>query len=84
MYIPKEKNGAAHPSYINYHLKNEVSIRLRCQLCSTRYTAVQIKNCSKSTSAIKIANMKNTDDFHYEGKPSYATAKIDTFRCQQR
>ena len=29
----------------------------------------------KSTSAIKIATMKNTDDFHYEGKPSCATTK---------
>ena len=38
--IPKEKNGATHPSYINYCLKSEVSITLRCQLCSIRYTAV--------------------------------------------
>ena len=48
---------------INYRLKSEVSITLRCQLlvCSTHYTAF-----SKSTSAIKVATMKNTDDFHYE------------------
>ena len=39
---------------------------LHCQLCSTRYTAVQIRNCSKSTSAIKVATMGNTDDFRYE------------------
>ena len=44
------------------------------------YTAVRIKNCLKSTSASKIATMKNTDDFRYEGKPSRA---IDTFCCQQ-
>ena len=49
---------------------------LYCQLCSTRYTAVQIKNCSKSTSAIKIATMKNTDNFRYEG---HATAKSTLF-----
>ena len=61
------------PSYINYHLKSEVSITLRCWLCSTRYTAVRIKNCFKNTSAIEVATMKNTDDFHYEGKPSRAT-----------
>ena len=59
-------------SYINYLLKSEVSI---CQLCSTRYKAVQIKNCSKSTSAIKVATMNNTDDFCYERKLSCATAK---------
>ena len=66
-------------SAINYHLKSEVSIMLRCQLCSTRYTAVRINNCAKSTSAIKVATMKNTDDFHYERKPSRATAKWTLF-----
>ena len=54
-------------------------ITLCCRLCSTRYTAVRIKNCLKSTSAIKIATMKNTDDFRYEGKPSRATAKSIPF-----
>ena len=73
--IPKERNGAVCPSYINYCLKSEVSITLCCWLCSIRYRAVRIKNCSKSTSAIKIATMKNTDDFQYEGKPSRAIAK---------
>ena len=63
----KEGNSTMYPSYINYHLKSEVSIMLRCQLCSTRYTPVQINNCSKSTSAIKVATMKNMDDFRYEG-----------------
>ena len=38
--IPKERNGAARPSYINYRLKSKVSIMLRCRLCSTCYTAV--------------------------------------------
>ena len=56
--------------YINYCLKSVVSIMLLCWLFSTCYTAVRIKNCLKSTSAIKIATMKNTDIFHYEGKPS--------------
>ena len=62
-----EKNGAAHPSYINYHLKCEVSIKLHCRLCSTRYPAVRIKNCLKSTSAIKTTTIKNMDDFLHEG-----------------
>ena len=74
-----ERKGSACPSYINYHLKSEVSITLRCRLCSTHYTAVQIKNYLKSTSAIKIATMKNTDNFCYEGKPSRATAKSTLF-----
>ena len=70
---PKERNGAARHSYISYRLKSELSIMLRCQLCSTRYTAVRTKNCWKSTPAIKVTTMKNTNDFHYEGKPSRAT-----------
>ena len=70
-----ERNGAACPSYINYRLKSEVSITLCCWLCSTRYTAVQIE---KSTSAIKTATLKNTDDFHYEGKPSRASIAKST------
>ena len=52
---------------------------LHCQLFSTRYTAAQIKNCLKSTSAIKIAIMTNTDDFCYEGKPSHSTDKSTLF-----
>ena len=72
--IPQERNGCTP-----YRLKNEVSITFRCQLCSIRYTAVRIKNCSKSTSAIEIATMKSSDDFCYEGKPSHATAKSTLF-----
>ena len=52
---------------INYHLKSEVSIMLCCQLCSTNYIALRIKNCSKSTAAIKVGTMKNTDNFRYGG-----------------
>ena len=75
--MPKERNGAVCPSYINYHL---VSITLCCQLCSTRYTKVQTENCSKSTSTIKTtATMKNTDDFCYEGKPLRAITKSTLF-----
>ena len=64
------------PTHITYRLKSEVSIMLHCQLCSTHYTAIRIKNCLKSTSAIKVATMKNTDNFNYEGKPSHSTAKL--------
>ena len=75
----QKKKWCCAPSFINYHLKSEVPITLCCWLCSTCYTAVRIKNCSKSTSAIKIATMKNTDNFHYEGKPSRAIAKSTLF-----
>ena len=71
------------PGYINYRLKSGVFITLRCRLCSTCYTPVRIKNCLKSTSAIKIATMTNTDHFcscfRYKGKPSRANAKLTLF-----
>ena len=36
-------------------------------------------HCLKSTSTIKIAIMKNADDFCYDGKPSHACAKSTPF-----
>ena len=73
--IPKEM--VPHPKFINYRLKSEVSITLRCRLCSTRYTAIRIKNCLKS--AFVIATIKSTDDFRFEGKPPRAHAKSTPF-----
>ena len=79
-HIPHQKKEMAlcAPA-TNYRLKSEVSIMFHCQLCSTRYIALQTKNCSKSTSAIKVATIKKMDDFHYEGKPSCTTAKLTPF-----
>ena len=48
-----------------YHLKSETSIMPCSQLCSTYYTAVWIKNYSKSTSVINVATIKNMDNFCY-------------------
>ena len=53
--------------------KPKQAFRLTC------YTAVQIKNCSKSTPAIEVATMKNMYDFYYKGKPSHATTKSTLF-----
>ena len=71
--IPKEM--MLRPNFINYRLESEVSIMLGCWLCSTRYTAIRIKNCLKNAFAIKVAVMKNMDDFRFEGKPSRSHAK---------
>ena len=72
------------PSYINsYCLKSEAFITLRCWLCSTRYTAVRLKNHLRSASAIKIATMTNTDDFRFEGKPSCAIVKSTLFAVSE-
>ena len=46
--------------------ESKVSIALLCQLCSTRYTAVRIRNY--------LNNLKSTDDFLVtQRKPSRAT-----------
>ena len=37
----------------------------------------------KSTSAIKAATMKNTDNFHYEEKPSRATDNLTPFAASK-
>ena len=65
----KERMAPCTPA-INYCLKNEVSITLCCQLCSTHYTALQIKNCLKSTSANTVKNM---------GKAIMSTVKSTLF-----
>ena len=75
--IPKEM--VPRPNFINYRLKSEVSITLHCRLCSTRYTVIRIKNCLKSAFVIKIATMKNMDDFRFEVKPSRACTKLTPF-----
>ena len=63
-----------------YRLKSEVSITLRCQLCSTHYTAVQIKNSVFEKHLCNRSNRyENTDDFRCEGKPSRATTKSTLF-----
>jgi len=64
------------------HIK--ISISLLCQLCSTHYTAIQINNCLKSTSVIKVATMKNTDNLLgtisvTQMKPSRVTTKLMQF-----
>jgi len=38
----------------------------------------------KSTSVIKVAIMKNTEDFHYTKEAIMCNQQIDTFHCQQR
>ena len=46
-----------------------------------RYTAVQIKNCLKSSPVIKVATMKNMDDLHCTKKAIMYYHQNDTFHC---
>jgi len=48
--------------------ESEVSITILCMPCSPHYTAVRIKNCSKSMPAIKVATMRK---YNGTARPSY-------------
>ena len=74
-------HSTALPSYINYHLKSEVHILPA--MFNPLHSSMNQK-LVKSTFAIKVATMKNTNVFCYEGKPLLATAKSTLFNCQQR
>jgi len=56
--------------------ESEVSIAILCLLCSPCYTAVRIKNCLKSMSAIKVATTKKrrccTSQLSFETEVSIA------------
>ena len=72
-----KRKGATHPRYINHHQKSEVFITLRCQLCSTRYTALRIKKkhlCNQSSHYEKYRQF-----LLFEGKPSRTTTKSTHF-----
>ena len=58
-------------------MKSEASIILHCQLITQQY-------CSKSPSVIKVATVKNTDNFCYAKKAIMCYRQINTFYCQQR
>ena len=69
------------PQLYQLSSENEVSITLFCQLCSslTHYTAIQNSNYLKNIFVIKVATMKNTNNFCDKRKPSHATAKLTLF-----
>jgi len=55
----EKRDSVAHLIFINYHWSFHYAFF--CRLCSIHYTAVWFNNCSKSTSAIEVATMKNTN-----------------------
>jgi len=65
--------------------ETETSIAFLCQQFSTHYTAVRIKNCLKSTSAIKVATTQKYGWFLLrKGSHHMQPPKINVFYCQQR
>jgi len=74
-------DGTTRPSY---RLKLKYPLTFSVSFFLTRYTAIQIKNGLKSTSAIKVETIKNTDDFHYAKEAIMCNHQINAFHCQQR
>ena len=74
-------------STINYCLESAATFTLRFQLCSARYTALQMKNSVRIVSAINPVTMENTDDSRLQrtvGKPCIELLQIGTLGCQQK
>ena len=66
----------------SYRLKLKYPFALLWQLCSTHFPAVWIKNCLKSTSVIKVAAMKYTDNLHYAKELAITwNYQINVFHC---
>ena len=71
--VATNMEGATHPSYIYCHQKVKYPL-LTC------YT---IKTYSKSPSVIKLATMKNTDDFHNAKEAIMCNHQINTFTVSE-
>ena len=72
----KERNGVVCPSFINYHLKSEVSITLPCWLRSTLLHS----NTNQEPFEKHLCNQSSHyEKYRYIGKPSRATAKLTLF-----
>ena len=63
-----------HAPAINYHMKSEASIMRHCKLHSTCYAHYE----SRTVPAIKVATMKNNENFHYKGSRHVCYRQIDT------
>jgi len=83
-YVCNQSNHYENTMGLRAHLSSEteVLIAFLCQLFSTRYRVVRIKNCLKSTSVIKVATMKNMDDFRYAKEAITCNRQINAFHCQ--
>ena len=80
--LHQKKVMALCASTINYR-QNEVSIMLHCQLCSTHYTTLRIKNFGKAHLQSKyIATIKiQMISFPLQREAITCYHQIDTFHC---
>ena len=80
-YCIKGRNGAACPSYINYRLKSEVSITLRCQPVTQHYESRTIRK--PILQSMHVTSKERNGAVH----PSYINCCLKskvciTLRCQ--
>ena len=75
-----ERNGVTRPSYIIYRLKSEVSITLRCRLCSTHYHNSMDQELFDKHLCYQNSHYEKYGQFPLrKGKPSHAIAKSTLF-----
>ena len=79
LHETKEKKMVLCVPAVNYHLKSEISITLRCQLCSCNLLHSITNQLFKKHLYNQVATMKNTDDFCYKGKLSCTASKSTLF-----
>jgi len=89
--LHSSRNQELFKKYICNHsiatMKNTMVLRSPCNYSSETFpslSAMQINNCLKSTSVIKVDTMKNADDFHYTKEVVTCNHQINTIHCQQR
>ena len=66
-----------NPLHSKMNQEKHATVTFGCQLGLTHYIAIQINIYLKSTSVIKVATMKNADNFL--SKPSHGTTKSTFF-----
>ena len=84
---PQKYTMICAPPTINYCLESIAAITLCFQLCSARYTALQMKNSVRIASAINPVTTENMDDSRLQctvGEPCIVLLRINTLDCQQK
>ena len=73
-----ERNSAACPSYINYHLKRSIHYALLSAMFTPLHSSTN-QELFKKHLYNQNSHYEKTDDFRYERKPSRATTKSTLF-----
>ena len=79
MHTASKKEMVPHSPVINYSLKMKYPLCFVVSYVQPVTQQYESRAARKAPLQIKIATMKNMDDFHFKGKASLATTKSTTF-----